>query len=318
MTNTDTAWTSRLASVMPTNFMDNITTEFKVGNNTVLSSMMNMIGRTIVSGPDDPANPFAKYDKPLMEFGTVIQDYKVKYATPGKYDPEATDPFTITKNPPISYYYTQNDAVQYSATIYDREFKKAFTGQNAFDSFVSAQMDAMTTANTLDKRTKWKKYLSAEGIGVEAEVTTGTSYANDLLDTLREYANNLLREPSTAYNSAGDTAVSSDIDIIMKRKDKIAIDKVLSGVYNMDKLGIEANILLVDDFATPAKADRATDELVAIVCDSRALAYTPTQITPSAQYNGKGLYTNYYQTIEGVYSIAKYRNLVQVFAKAGA
>ena len=315
MTATDNAWTARLASVMPENFMSNMTTEFKVGNNSILNTMMNRVGRTVINGADNPANPFADYTKPMMEYGDTVQEYKVPFVTPQKYNPEDENPFSVVKNAPKSLYMTENDSVQYQTTIYDREFRKAFVSQTAFDSFVSAQMDTMAQSDALDKRTKWKKYLSMKDIGAVAEVTTGTNYASDLLDTLKEYANNLLREPSADYNALGDTAISTDIDIIMKRTDKLKIDKTLYGVYNLDLAGVDANIKLIDDFATPQDTAREGQELVAVIADRRALEYTPTQLTSSNQYNGKALYMNHFYTVEGVYGIAKFRNLVQVFAK---
>lgn len=313
-TNTDTSWNARLAAVMPANFMNNISENFSAGNNTILSTMMNMIGRTVVDGVDVPSNPFATYTKPMMDYGDVIQSYKVPYSAAGKYNPEDTDPFNIVKNAPKSLYFTANDNSQYQATIYDREFRKAFNSENNFNAFVSAQLDSMVQSDVLDKRTKWKKYLSQDNIGAEVTVTKGSNYASDLLDTLKDYANNKLREPSVDYNALGDTAISNSVDIIMRRQDKLAIDKTLYGVYNLNLAGVDANIKLVDDFATPADTGRANQDLVAIICDSRALEYTPIQATTTSQYNGKGLYTNYFYTVEGVYGIAKYRNLVQVFA----
>ena len=316
-TATDAAWTARLASVMPSNFMSNISTEFSKGNNSILTSMMNMIGRTVIDGVDVPSNPFMDYTKPLMPYGDTVQNYKATYVAPQAYNPEDANPFSVVKNAPKSLYFKENDSTQYQTTIYDREFAKAFASENSFNDFVAAQLDSLIQSDTLDKRTKWKKYLSMDGIGATADVTTGADYASDLLDTLKEYANNRFREPSDEYNALGDTAISNEVDIIMKRSDKLAIDKTLYGVYNLELAGVQANIKLVDDFASPSSTGANKDkELVAVVCDRRALEYTPMQAVSSTQYNGKGLYTNYYYTVEGVYGIAKYRNLVQVYATA--
>lgn len=335
-TNTDTMWTARLADHMPANFANNMSDSFSVANNEVYTTMMNMIGRTVVNAPDNPMNPFAKYTKPIMEYGDTIQDYKVQYAAADDYDPENNNPFTPVPGTQLAQYYKLDDSTQYTVTVWDRELRKAFAGQEAFNDFVSAKLDSLLTADTLDKRTKWKKYLSATDkiIGAKpdqkVEVETGADYAENLLTQLREFAENYFREPSTKYNAMGDTAISNEVDIIMKRTDKLAIDRFLSGVYNMNKLDIDANILLVDDFGAPTGtndsgtgtvtpgtgAPTAGDELVAIVCDARALSYTPTMMQSSSQYNAKGLYNQNFYTVEGIYSVAKYRNFVQVFAKA--
>lgn len=313
MTQTDTEWSARLASILGTSFADNYSANFAAVANSVVPTLMNRIGKTVVNGADDPSNPFTDYDKPMMEMGDVLQMVKVKYTAPQEYDPEDTNPFAIKKGDAITQYWSQNDSVQYQQSVWDRELRRAFTSRDNFDRFVSAQLDAMEKSNTLDKRTKWKKYITdCDAIKDDTNditISSGTADADALLDRFREYANDKFREPSSAYNVAGDTAISSEVDIIMRRKDKIAIDKSLSGVYNMDKLDIEANVKLIDDFATPSN-DKT---LLAVIIDRRALGYYPTQVTPSVQYNGKALYTNYFQTIEGVYTVDRTRNAVRIY-----
>lgn len=318
MTQTDTEWNSRLAAILGDDFADNGSASFNNIANSVVPALMNRIGLTVVNDADDPANPFIDYDKPMMEMGDVVQMVKVKYTKPGEYDPEDTNPFAIKKGEAIAQYFTQNDSVQYSQTIWDRELRRAFAQRDSFDRFVTAQIDAMEKSNTLDKRTKWKKILTdspaIKNDPSSITLTNGVADGTVLLDKFRSYANDVFREPSESYNIAGDTAISSEIDIIMRRKDKIAIDKTLAGVYNMDKLDLEANIKLVDDFATPT-GDNAGKTLLAVIVDRRALGYYPTQITPSAQYNAKGLYTNYFQTIEGVYTVDKTRNAIRIYGE---
>lgn len=325
MTNTDTMWTDRLKAVMPDNFLTNGSTAYTPGQNEILTSMINRIGRTVVNGTDNPMNPFDRYTKPIMEFGDTLQEYKIPYSKAQKYDAADTNPYSIVKNEPKALYFKIDDSCQYQNTIYNRQFKKAFATQGDFDAFVSAQLESMQTADALDKRTKWKEYISQDGIAgkqetIDASAMTDADYGEALLRMIRKYTDNLFREPSTAYNAMGDMAISTDVDVIMKREDAVNMDMdVLAGIYNLDKVGIKADILMVDDFATPASdSANAGNELVAVIADRRALAYTPTMQEASTAYNAKGLYTNYFYTVEGVYSVSKYRNMVQVFKKAAA
>lgn len=311
-TKTDTEWSSRLASIMPTNFLTNLATSYTANSNEAITTLINRIGQTVVNSVDSPLNPFAKYTQPNLEFGDTIQEIKAKFIAGTKYDSTDEDPFAIVSNDPIAMYAEVNDSTQYQDTLYDYEFKRAFMNQGAFDAFVASKLDTLAQSDALDKRIKWKKYLSSGSIaGATETIQTGTQYGENLIDAFKKYID-LFSDPSEDYNISGDTAISSSVDIIMRRADKRLIDKYLSGVFNLDKVGMDANIILIDDFATVAGN---SDQLVACIVDTRAPKYTPKWATASTQYNGKALYTNYYYTVEGIYSLAKFRNFVQIFAE---
>ena len=326
-TNTDAMWTARLASIAPTNFLTNVSSSFS-GGTGILDTMINRIGRTVIHSVDNPYNPFSKYNKPNMDYGDTIQEYKSKFiagAAPD-FSPAAPDPFAVTVNKPIALYSKYNDATQYKQTIFDDQLKLAFTGQEQFGDFVAAQLDTMYQSDALDKFIKWKKYISeATNVGYSANLTetddTTSDYGEELLKKFKELTT-AFRLPSDDYNKSGDMAISGDIDIIMRAKDKNLIDvDVLSGVYNLDKLDIKANFIYIDDFATPSALPNgitALSELVAIVADSRAYSYTPRTSQGGGLYNPEGLYTNYWYTVQGIYSVAKFRNIAQLYKAPGA
>ena len=67
-TQTDAQWTARLASIMPENFMDNISGQF-AANNGILNTMINRIGMTLIHSPDTINNPFGDFTKSVMDYG---------------------------------------------------------------------------------------------------------------------------------------------------------------------------------------------------------------------------------------------------------
>ena len=319
-TNTDASWTARLNSVMPANFMANLSTSFSANQN-LLNTMINRIGLTVISGVDSPYNPFAKYTGPVVDVGDTIQKYKVDFITGQQFDPDNTNPFTSTKNPPYAQYATLDDSIQYHDRINNYEFKKAFTSDAKLGEFVSAKLDALYESDGLDKYTKWKKYLSdynkfgaLDKVGYDAN--DPDVYAGELWDCLRKYANSKFRQPNTSYNIAQKTAISRNVDIIMKADDKLQVDNYLKGVYNLNKTDIDANIILVDDFATIANLPASVtdlEELVAIVMDERACQYFPRTPEVGSIYNPKGLNMEYYLTIQGTYCVDKFRNVVGIY-----
>ena len=326
-TTTDAQWSARLASIVPSNFLTNVSTSFSAGTG-ILDTMINRIGRTVIHSVDNPYNPFSKYSKANMDFGDTIQEYKVKFINGQALDvdPSTPAPFVPVKNKPIAQYSKYNDATQYKQTIFDDQLKLAFQGQEQFGDFVAAQLDTMYQSDALDKFVKWKKYISdTSNIGVAENLTetddTKADYGEELLKTFKEYVTKF-RLPSASYNKAGDMALSGDIDIIMRAKDKNLIDvDVLSGVYNLDKLDIKANFIYIDDFATPSALPSgitASSELVAVIADSRAYSYTPRTAQGGGLYNPENLYTNYWYTVQGIYSVARFRNICQLYKAPNA
>lgn len=321
MTNTDEQWLARLRDVMPENFMNNISGQFEPVRG-ILDNMMNMIGRTVIDSVDNPYNPFSDYTKQTMDYGDTIQNYKVKYVKGERYNPEAENVFAQSKKEPIAQYYTYNDKIQYPITIFDDQLKLAFTGQSKFGDFVGAQVDALYESDGLDKYFKWKKFISnidhfGRRIKIEEDPETAPKdYGEALLWQFKDITTKF-RQPNERYNAMNDMAISSGIDIIMRASDKNLIDqKVLAGVYNMEKLNINANFKYVDDFATPqnSEGEVADDsEILAIICDNRAFAYTPRTPIATSIYNPKALATNYFYTVQGIYSMARFRNCVALY-----
>lgn len=325
-TNTDTEWTNRLASIMPDNFLTNIADSFSAGTG-ILNTMINRIGRTVVHSVDNPYNPFSKYTKSNMDYGDTIQEYKVKFINGAEFIPDpdpqedTINPYVPVKNTPIAQYSKYNDATQYKQTIFDDQLKLAFTGQEQFGNFVAAQLDTMYQSDALDKFIKWKKYISdTANIGFAKNTTadddTKSEYGEELLKTFKEYVTKF-KLPSKSYNKSQDMALSGEVDIIMRAQDKNLIDTdVLSGVYNLDKVDIKANFIYIDDFATPSTLPTgitASSELVAVIADSRAYSYTPRTSQGGGLYNPENLYTNYWYTVQGIYSVAKFRNIMQLY-----
>lgn len=323
-TNTDAQWLDRLANVMPANFMNNISGNFAPVRG-ILDNMMNMIGKTVIDGVDNPYNPFSGYTKATMDYGDTIQNYKVKYIKGANYNPEAVDVFAQNKNSPIAQYFQYNDKIQYPTTIFDDQLKLAFTGQSKFGDFVSAQVDALYESDGLDKYFKWKKFISnTDHFGSQIQITEDPEaapkdYGEALLWNFKDLVTKF-RQPNTAFNKLGDMAISSGVDIIMKAGDKNIIDqKVLAGVYNMEKLNIDANFKYVDDFATPQNSAGAVEEnkeILAVICDNRTFAYTPRTPLATSIYNPKALATNYFYTVQGIYSMARFRNCVALYRTA--
>lgn len=319
MTTTDTIWNERLKNVIPDNFKTNRSITY-TPNQGYLDTMMNRIGLTVINGVDAPYNPFSKYTKAMVPYGDTIQSYKTAFVPAQKYDPDDDNPFVKVKNKPIQQYYTINDQMQWQESVDDNQFKMAFNSASTFGSFVEAKLDSLYKSAGLDMYTKWKQYISDNSIfGKTVNVDGGTDNADlgeNLFNIFRLYANSKLRQPSKDYNVAKDIAISPNVDIIMRADDKIMVDDYLKGVYNLNKVGVNANIMLIDDFATVKDKPTGANELIAVIADDRAFGFYPTSIDSSSVFNAKSLYMNYFYTVRGTFAFDRFRNCVGVYSKA--
>lgn len=330
-TTTDSQWTARLASIMPDNFMSNISGSFLAGSG-ILANMINRIGMTLIHSPDVMTNPFADFTKTVMDYGDTVQEYKVKVIDGKQFtaDEFADDqsqyepnPFAVEKNPPIAQYSKMNDKVKYRQTIFDNQLKLAFTSENKFGDFVAAMYASIQESDSLDKFIKWKKFMSNEELYGANDTINAADDTEYYAKLIRKYKDTItkFRFPSTSYNKSGDTAVSRDISIIMKASDKNKIDMdILAGVYNMDMMNLNAKIRLVDDFATVsvttgegADAVTTNKDVAAIIVDDRFFSYFPRTPMAGAVYNPEDMYTNTFLNIQGTYSAALFRNAEIVY-----
>lgn len=328
-TYTDQQWSARLASIMPENFMDNISGQFAV-NNGIFDTMMQMIGLTIVHSPDVMPTPFSDFTKTIVDYGDTIQEYKVKVIDGKQFtadefgDDESLytpNPYAVEKNKPIAQYSKLNDKVKYRQTIFDNQLKLAFTNNQRFGDFVASMYAAVKESDNLDKFIKWKKFMSNEAIyGVTDTLTADdeTEYYAKLIRKMKDTITKF-KFPSTGYNVNGDTAVCSDgISIIMKASDKNRIDMdILSGVYNMDMMNLNAKIRLIDDFATVTTQEEGQDpvskEVACIIVDNRFFSYYPRTPVAGAIYNPEDMYTNTFLNVQGTYTAALFRNAEIVY-----
>ena len=330
-TKTDAQWTARLASIMPDNFMDNISGQF-LANNGILNTMINRIGLTIIHSPDTMTNPFGDFTKTVMDYGDTVQEYKVKIINGKKFTADEfgndesqyePNPYTVEKNKPIPQYSQIDDRVKYRQTIFDNQLKLAFTSESKFGDFVAAMTASIQESDSLDKFIKWKKFMSNEAIYGATDKIDASDMTEYYAKMIRKMKDSItkFRYPSTSYNKAEDTVVSKNISIIMKAEDKNKIDMdILAGVYNMDMMKLDAKIRLVDDFATVsvttgegAETVTTNKEVACIIVDDRFFSYFPRTPVAGAIYNPEDMYTNLFLNVQGTYSAALFRNAEIVY-----
>lgn len=324
-TTTDTMWTNRLASVMPTNFLTNVADTFTPNANAIVSALINRIGRTIIRGARTINNPFDKWTDPVMDYGDTIQSIFIGIDTARKLDekPASPDPFATAWPDAKTRYAEYNESFQYKKTLNYDQLRMAFTNEGTFGTFSGEVLDSMSKAAGLDRFTAWKKYISqntytpqAGQIQITDDDTDAMAYPEQVLSTIKDMVTNKLKFASSTYNNAGVINTASQFDVVMTTDTKNRIDQYLSGVYNLEKLDIPGvNWILIDDFATVA-SKTGGDQLDVAIFPVGMNHYVPRSTFTGMLDNPENLYTNHWLTIQGMYYMDNTENNAQIYKKS--
>jgi hypothetical protein len=123
--------------------------------NEFMTNLYNKIGLTLIDSPVIE-NEFSFLKKGTLEYGQTIEDIYVglaqsePYVTGMKDGDPVPDPFSIRKLPHYSAFYSTILSRQYQVTRHLTDLKKAFHTGGGVEAFVSAMMNAMTSAENFD------------------------------------------------------------------------------------------------------------------------------------------------------------------------
>ena len=323
MTSTDTMWTSRLQDVMPSNFMNNVSNTFTAGANAIISSLINRIGRTIITGARNINNPFDAWTDAVMDYGDTIQTIFVGIDTPVELDEKPTDPNPDKPSWPtaVTRYAKFNASKQYKKTLNYDQLRMAFVNEGAFGSFTGETLDGMSKGMAMDHWTEWKKYMSANTytpqagqVSINYDDADPMAYAESVLDTIKDMATNKLKFPNSTYNTAGVINSATQFDVVMTAETKNLIDKYLSGVYQLEKLNIPGvNYILIDSFATCAPTAGGGGQLDVAIFPRGMNHYVPRTTFTGMRDNPEALYTNHWLTVQGTYYMDNTENNAQIY-----
>lgn len=307
--------------------------------NEFISSLVNRIGRVLLSSKLY-SNPWAVFKKGMLEFGEVIEDVFVELAKPFEYDPAVAESNVFKREIPDvrSTFYVLNYQKFYKSTIQQNDLRKAFLSIDGVTNLIAKIVEAMYTAANYDEFLTMK-YLIAR------RLLQGLIYPEDVsgAGTMHDYASifkgvsNDIEFLSTKYNLAGvhTHSLKPSQHIIINSKFDATMDvMVLATAFNMDKAEFMGRRHLVDSFGEldldrldvlfkddpnyvkPSSAElTALDSIPAIIVDEDFFVIVDNLIEFTEQYNGEGLYWNYFYHTWKTFAVSPFANAI-VFVPA--
>jgi uncharacterized protein YjdB len=304
--------------------------------NEFLSALVNRIGRVILTSKMY-SNPWEMFKKGMLEYGETIEEIFVNIAKPFQYDPQVAESDVYKREIPDvrSAFHVMNYQKFYKATIQQEQLRQAFLSADGISQLIAGIVDQMYTAANYDefltmKYLLAKKILAGQFHPVNVEALTAAN-SNAVTTTIKE-TSNMMVFPSTEYNPAGvfQHTDYNDQYLIMSAKAKAIIDvNTLAAAFNMDKADFMGHVVTIDSFGSLDVArlnvlfadDPTYTEIGS--ADLEALAAIPAvsvgrdwfmvydnlmQFTEN--YNGQGLYWNYFYHVWKIFSSSPFENAV--------
>lgn len=302
--------------------------------NEFLSALVNRIGRVLVTSKMYD-NPWSMFKKGTLEFGETIEEIFVNIAKPFQFDPNVAETNLFKREIPDvrSAFHIMNYQKYYKTTIQNDQLRQAFLSWQGITDLIAKIVDSMYTGANYDEF-QTMKYMLAKHIlnGRMYPVTIpAVTEANmkSIVSTIKGVSNNY-EFMSNKYNVAGVQNLSKKKDqylLINSNFDATMDVEVLASAFNMDKaeftgkrvlvdsfgsLDIERlNILFADDptYTEISKSDlQALDVIPCVLVDKDWFMIFDNFYNFTEQYNGEGLYWNYWYHVWKTFSVSPFSN----------
>lgn len=302
--------------------------------NEFLSALVNRIGRVLITSKMYD-NPWSMFKKGMLEFGETIEEIFVNIAKPFQFDPSVAESKVFKREIPDvrAAFHIMNYQKYYKSTIQNDQLRQAFLSWEGITDLISKIVDAMYTGANYDEF-QTMKYMLAKHIlnGHLYPITIPAVNANNMRDitsVIKGVSNNY-EFMSSKYNIAGVQTFSKKEDqfLLIDSKFDASMDvEVLASAFNMEKAEFVGRRVLIDSFGSldiarlnelfandPTYTEISEDELTAldaipaVLVDRNWFMIFDNFYNFTEQYNGEGLYWNYWYHVWKTFSISPFAN----------
>lgn len=304
--------------------------------NEFLNALVNRIGRVMLTSKMY-SNPIAFFKKGVLEYGESIEEIFVNIAKVQEFNPEIAEQEVFKRVVPDvrAAFHIMNYQKFYKATVTQEQLKQAFLSWDGVTDLIARIVDSMYTGANYDEFLVMK-YLLARHIldGRVYPVTVPTVNAENakaIVTTVKGVSNKLTFMNSD-YNPAAVRTFTEKTDqymIVNSVFDATMDVNVLASAFNMDKAEFLGHRVLIDGFGDldiarlgeifagdPTYHEPSHDELTAlnaipaVIVDKDWFMVFDMLTQFTEQYNGQGLYWNYFYHVWKTFSVSPFANSV--------
>lgn len=302
--------------------------------NEFLSALVNRIGRVLITSKMY-SNPWAMFKKGLLEFGETIEEIFVNIAKPFQFDPAVAESEVFKREIPDvrAAFHIMNYQKFYKATISNDQLRQAFLSWEGITDLIAKIVDAMYTGANYDEFLTMKYLLARhilDGHMYPVQIpTVSTENMKTIVSDIKGISN-AMEFLSTEYNLTGVATHTPKADqymLINSKFDAVMDVEVLASAFNMEKAEFLGKRVLVDSFGKldiarlselfkddPTYIEPTSDELTAldkipaVIVDKDWFMIFDNYQNFTEQYNGQGLYWNYWYHVWKTFSVSPFAN----------
>lgn len=302
--------------------------------NEFLSALVNRIGRVLITSKMYD-NPWAFFKKGLLEFGESVEEIFVNIAKPFQFDPAVAETNVFKREIPDvrAAFHIMNYQKYYKATISNDQLRQAFLSWQGISDLIAKIVDAMYTGANYDEFQTMKYMLARhilDGHMYPVEIPAVETANMKSIVSVVKGVSNKFTFLSPNYNLAGVqtyTAKNDQYMIINSQFDATMDVEVLASAFNMDKAEFSGRRVLVDSFGSLDTARlaelfagdstyeeissdelEALDSIPAVLVDRDWFMIFDNFYNFTEQYNGEGLYWNYWYHVWKTFSVSPFAN----------
>lgn len=320
----------------------NVIMQFPALQNEFITNLINRIGRVIVTSKMY-TNPLEMFKKGRLDFGETVEELFVNLSQPYEYSAAAAETNLFKRSIPDvrAAFHVLNYQKFYKNTIQQEQLRQAFLSWDGVDDLIARITDSMYAAASTDefimmKYLLAKKILNGQLYPVEVSDQTTQDALKSNTSAMRAMSNKLTFQ-SDKYNLAGVTTHTDRADqyiLVNADYDALMDVEVLASAFNMTKAEFLGQRVLVDGFGT-FDTDRlnslftdqdgnyisnyepfteaeisALNSIPAVLVDRDFFMIFENLMQFTEQYNGEGLYWQYFYHIWETFSSSPFANAV--------
>lgn len=304
--------------------------------NEFLNALVNRIGRVMLTSKMY-SNPIAFFKKGVLEYGESIEEIFVNIAKVQEFNPEIAEQEVFKRVVPDvrAAFHIMNYQKFYKATVTQEQLKQAFLSWDGVTDLIARIVDSMYTGANYDEFLVMKYLLARhilDGRVYPVTVPTVTAENAKAIITIVKGVSNKLTFMNSDYNPAAVRTFTDKADqymIVNSVFDATMDVNVLASAFNMDKAEFLGHRVLIDGFGDldtarlgeifagdptynePSKEELAAlNAIPAVIVDKDWFMVFDMLTQFTEQYNGQGLYWNYFYHVWKTFSVSPFANSV--------
>ena len=302
--------------------------------NEFLNALVNRIGRVLITSKMYD-NPWSMFKKGMLEFGETVEEIFVNMAKPFQFDPAVAESNLFKREIPDvrAAFHIMNYQKYYKSTVSNDQLRQAFLSWQGITDLIAKIVDAMYTGANYDEFITMKYMLARhilDGYMYPVQIpNVETANMKQIVSKIKGVSNQYEFQ-SNKYNLAGvytHTLKRDQYMLINSMFDAEMNVEVLASAFNMSKAEFMGQRVLVDSFGSldkerlaelfaddttfkmPTESELTTlDAIPAILVDRDWFMIFDNFYNFTEQYNGEGLYWNYWYHVWKTFSVSPFAN----------